>query len=169
MVYVVIPYTPDGPVTKAVKKTLKKSNQHYKLGYLGELMDENYDAAIKHQHYLYEAEHLKKLKHVEANPQVVDIAFDIMEEMLNEKGIEIPTYNEGRTPYYPNYVAILGYALLIAMMMTFAIIFIVLTFQDAVALMTILITTVSIVGALAFVYALANCVTYVTSPATGLH
>ncbi len=161
MVYIAIPYIPDGPVTKALKKTLKASGKRYKLGYLGELMDENYTAAKTQQHLYYAPEDLKKLKHVAENPDVVDIAFAVLEQQLREAGHALPTVNEKRIPYYPNWAAILGYTALNALLMTVAITLIVLLLPTQIALMTTLIVLVSILGAAAFVLTHARCVTYV--------
>lgn len=161
MVFIVIPYIPDGPVTKAIKKRLKTQGLSYKLGYLGELMDENYTEAIKRNHLIYRAEHLKKLKHVEQNPQVVDIAFEVLEDELKTKNIQLPTINEERIPYYPNYGAILLYTALNTIVLTVAITAIVLLLQQSIALMTTLIVIASILGAAAFIYTLSECVIYV--------
>ncbi len=161
MTYVFIPYIPDGPVTKAIKKKLKKLGVRYKLGYLGELMDENYSMALKRNHLVYKAEHLKKLRHVKKNPQVVDIAFEVLEDMLKVKNVQLPLLNEGKVPYYPNYSQIALYTLLNAFIMTVAIIAIVVYLQQLIALMTTLIVIVSIIGAVVFIYILTKSVIHV--------
>lgn len=161
MVFIVIPFIPDGPVTKAIKKRLKEQRLDYKLGYLGELMDENFTHAKKHNHLLFQSEHLKLLKDVDENPQVVDIAFSVLEDQLQAQNLQLPLINEGRVPYYPNYKAILLFAVLNAIFQTIAISAVVVFLQHLVGLMTVLIVIISVIGAIAFIYTLYTCVTYV--------
>lgn len=160
MVYIAIPYIPDGPVTKALKRTLKTRGVKYRLGYLGELMDENYDEAIKHHRLRYRPKHLKKLKFVDENPEVVDIAFEVLADLLYQKKIVIPDSYLDEPPYYPDVRRLMMHVIANAAIMTLAITLFVLYVQN-VALMTTLIVLVSLIGAVVFIYSLTKCVIYV--------
>ncbi|MEM7114583.1 MAG: hypothetical protein AAF614_19255 [Chloroflexota bacterium] len=160
MSYFIITYIPDGPVTSAIKRKLKSERLRYKLGYLGELMDENYYEARKHNRLLYRPEHLKKLKSVDENPQVVELAFEVLADQLHEKNVALPTEFLNRPPYYPNIKQLIIYTLIDAALMTLAITAIVL-YVSNVALMTTLIVLVSVIGAGVFIYLMKKCVIYV--------
>ncbi|MEM7802186.1 MAG: hypothetical protein AAF633_23540 [Chloroflexota bacterium] len=163
MAYFIIPYIPDGPITKELKKKLRAEDLNYRIGYLGELMDENFTEAIERDRLLYQPEDLKKLKHVSENPKVVDIAFNILAEKLNAQNVQMPTENESRRPYFPNYRAILLFTLLNAFILTVVITLIVILLPESVALMTTLIVLASVIGAIAFILILYRCVTYVSA------
>ncbi|MGB1250340.1 MAG: hypothetical protein ACPG8W_06885 [Candidatus Promineifilaceae bacterium] len=160
MAYVTIPYIPDGLVTKTIKQALKAQGVKYQLGHLGELMDENYNEALKHNRLRYRPEHLKKLKNVDKNPQVVDIAFEVLAELLHKKDVALPNEYLDRVPYYPNIKQIVIHTVINAIVMTLAITAFVL-YVPNVALMTTLIVLASLIGTVAFIYAWSNDVIYV--------
>lgn len=151
---------PNGPFSKALRRRLKQLDLRYKVGYLGMLMDENYAEALAQKPLLYRAEHLKKLDRVDQNPEVVDIAFEVLEEVLHEKNIELPTQNKGMPPYQPSLLKITFAYLLIAAAMTGLITLAVIFIQN-IAWMTTLIIVISILGMVAFIASLNHAVIYV--------
>ena len=148
---------PNGPVTRAIRKRLRQQNLRYKTGYLGKLMDENFEEAQKSGQFLYRPQDLKKLDRVDQNPDVVDIAFQVIEEMLAQKDQRLPTEYVGKAPYRPDIWGIAGSYLVTAATMT-VLITLIVVFVEQIWAMTTLITVVSIIGAIAFVWALTKAI-----------
>ncbi len=155
LVFFFVPAT--APMTRAIKARLKSLGRRDKVGYLGELMQENYSEARRHGTLRYRPEHLKLLRGVRENPDVVDVAFEVLSEELAAKGIDMPsTYGE-RLPYDPDYRRIGVLAVVLAAVMTLLITASVLWVTD-VALMSVLIVIVSVVGAILFIWGLTRLV-----------
>lgn len=148
MAYVPVTYIPDGPVTAALKKSVKRQRPKPKLGNLGPLLDENLVAARKHGHFLYHPDDLRLLKGVKENPQIVDHAFDVLRSVMADKSITEPERWQRTTPYYPNVAQTLWRTAALAAAMVIAITIAVLLGQEShLTAMVIAIVAVSIMGA----------------------
>ncbi len=159
MVYVPITYIPDGPVTAALKRRVRGRKPKPQLGNLGPLLDENLVAARKHGHFRYHPDDLRLLKGVDQNPAVVDEAFEVLREVMAEKGVAEPTGFTRDAPYYPDVARIVKSTLILAAAMTIGITIAVLLGQnDAIAWMTVAIVAISLAGAAAFMLILDRCV-----------
>ncbi|MGH1487791.1 MAG: hypothetical protein ACRBK7_00100 [Acidimicrobiales bacterium] len=169
MVYVPITYIPDGPVTQALKRRVRRRRPKPKLGNLGPLLDENLAAARKHGHFRYHPDDLRLLKGVKQNPEVVDDGLAVLRERMAEKGIAEPTHYEREAPYYPDVPSIVKFTAALAALMTVGITIAVLFGQrDAVAAMVVAIVAISLVGAAVFAFIMQRCVIRVGGPGTGL-
>lgn len=145
-------YIPASPMTWAIKRRLRQEGLRYKVGNLGELMQENYDQARRNKTLRYSAEDLRLLRGVRENPEVVDIAFELVQERLAAKGVALPTACEERVPYDFDYVKItalgLGLAALMTLLISLAVVFV-----SNIAVMTTLIVLISIAAAAFFIWA----------------
>lgn len=160
MIYFIIPYVPNWPIKRAILRKLKEEGLNYKIWYLGELMDENYVDAEKWLNFPYAPRDLKKLDQVKENPQVVDLAFEVLYSTLQQKNIEIPNQYQDRAPYYPNTTCIVIFILVNAIIMTLAITLFVLYIKN-ITLMISLIVVVSVLGAFFALRTLQKCVIYI--------
>lgn len=159
VVYVPITYVPDGPVTAALKRQVKRRRPKPTLGNLGPLLDENLTAARKHGHFLYHPDDLRLLDGVVENPEIVDEGFAVLATVMADKGIAQPERYRRTPPYYPNVPQIVKRTLALALTMTIGITIAVLLGQnDAIAAMTIAIVAISIAGAVAFGFILDRSV-----------
>lgn len=144
-------------MTRAIKKRLRGRGLQYRVGNLGELMEENFNQARRAGALRYRPEHLNLLRGVRENPGVVDIAFEVLTERLAEKGVDLPLTYDERLRYDFDYRRILGVTVLLALAMTGLITAAVL-FAPGVAAMTTLIVAVSVAGAALFIRALYKLV-----------
>lgn len=148
-------YPPTAAMTRALKKRLRSDGLRYKVGYLGDLMEENFNEARRHGTLRYRPEHLKLLRGVNENPEVVDIAFEVLAERLEAKGIDLPADFDEQTPYDPDYSKLAMIALILAVAMTI-LITLAVVFVSNIAAMTTLIVLVSVVGAAVFVWGISK-------------
>ena len=162
VVYVPITYVPDGPVTSALKKGVRGRRPKPELGNLGPMLDDNLSAARKHGHFRYHPDDLRLLKGVSDNPEIVDEGFAVLREVMEDKGIDVPSTYQRERPYYPDVPSILRFTALLALLMTLGITIAVLLGQnDSVLWMTVAIVLISLAGTGAFAWILHRCVVHV--------
>ncbi len=140
---------------------IKEKKLNFKILYLWELMDENYENAKKWLPYLYHPRDLKKLKYVDQNIEIVDIAFTLMNEKLSKEWVDIPNVYLNGKPYYPDTKCIIIWILFVAFIMTVLITLSVLYTKNY-SLMTTLIVLISILSAYFTVKILQKCVIYIS-------
>ncbi len=160
MIYFTLPYNYVGPVTRRLKKIIKNDKLDYKLGNLGELMDENFTSAKKKGVLIYNKIDLKKLKEVDNNPEVVELAFEIMNKMLLNKGFDMPKKIINKKPYYYDEKRILIQLLINAIVMTVLITIAVIAISS-VFWMTTTIVLISLCGAVYAIYSVYRNVIYI--------
>lgn len=148
MAYVPVTYIPDGPVTVALKKSVKRQRPKPKLGNLGPLLDENLVAARKHGHFLYHPDDLRLLSGVRENPLVVDQGFDVLRSVMADKGVAEPDRWQRTAPYYQNVPLTLSRTAMLAVAMAIAITLAVLLGHERhLTAMVVAIVAVSVLGA----------------------
>ena len=169
MTYVPITYIPDGAVTARLKRNVKGRRPKPKLGNLGPLLDENFAAAKKDGHFLFHPDDLRLLPGVADNPDIVDDGVLALQQVMADKGIEMPTVYQRAVPYYPDVPAIIKRTVALAAAMTIAITIAVLLGQDdAIAAMTVAIVAISLGGAALFYFIVSRSIIHIPTPANPL-